>query len=299
MTKALPRPRARHTARAWINVARLLGLAVMLLWSLGPVYVSLITSFTRPTDLTTSPAYLIPPTITFEHLAHLFGATSTVQGNTVQSVWPQFRQAALNSLITSIAATLVTTLLATLAGYAFTRLRFPGRNLLFFLVISSLAIPAYTVMIPLYRMMISLHLVNTYLGITLIYASAFLPLALWLMRNFFASVPIELEEAAWLDGASRLRTLATIVLPLAAPGLVAVAILTFLSAWGQFIVPLIFSPSLATKPLTVLIPEFVTRNSVDYGLINAAGLIAIVPPVVVVIFLNRYLVQGLTAGAGK
>lgn len=297
MTEATARP--RRSARTWINVARLLGLGLMLLWSLGPVYVSLITSFTRPSDLTTSPAYLVPPAITFEHLAHLFGATSTVQGNTVQSVWPQFRQATLNSLITSVAATLVTAVLATLAGYAFTRLRFPGRNLLFFLVLSSLAIPAYTVMIPLYRMMISLHLVNTYLGITLIYASAFLPLALWLMRNFFASVPIELEEAAWLDGASRLRTLATIVLPLAAPGLVAVAILTFLSTWGQFIVPLVFSPSLATKPLTVLIPEFVTRNSVDYGLINAAGLIAMVPPVLVVIFLNRFLVRGLTAGAGK
>jgi multiple sugar transport system permease protein len=102
-----------------------------------------------------------------------------------------------------------------------------------------------------------------------------------------------------LDGASRLWTLWRVVLPLAAPGLVAVAILTFLSAWGQFVVPLIFSPTLETKPLTVLIPEFVTRNSVDYGLINAAGLLAMLPPVLVVMFLNRYLVSGLTAGAGK
>ena len=90
-----------------------------------------------------------------------------------------------------------------------------------------------------------------------------------------------------------------IVLPLAAPGLIASAILTFLSAWGQFMVPLVFSPTLATKPLTVLIPEFVTRNYVDYGLMNAAGILAIVPPVLLVLFLNRFLVSGLMAGATK
>ena len=89
------------------------------------------------------------------------------------------------------------------------------------------------------------------------------------------------------------------MLPLAAPGLIATAILTFLSAWGQFMVPLVFSPSLATKSLTVLIPEFVTRNYVDYGLMNAAGVIAMLPPVLLVIFLNRFLVRGLIAGATK
>lgn len=272
---------------------------LLLLWSLGPIYVALSTALMRPADLTASPAHLFPPTITNEHFGHLFGATSTSQGNTVQSVWPQFRQATINSLLTSGLATLVTVAFAALAGYAFTRLKFAGRDLIFGLLVATLAIPAYTVMIPLYRIMIAAHLVNTYLGITLIYTSAFLPLALWMMRNFYQSVPIELEEAAWIDGANRLWTLWRVVLPLAAPGLVAVAILTFLSAWGQFIVPLVFSPTLKTKPLTVLIPEFVTRNSVDYGLMNAAGILAMIPPVLVVLFLNRYLVRGLTAGAGK
>jgi multiple sugar transport system permease protein len=112
-------------------------------------------------------------------------------------------------------------------------------------------------------------------------------------------LPPSVEEAARLDGAGRVRTLVSIVLPLAAPGLVAAAILTFLSAWGQFAVPLVFSPTLATKPLTVLIPEFVGKNYVDYGLMNAAGVLAILPPLAVVLFLNRYLVRGLTAGAGK
>ena len=272
---------------------------LLLIWSLGPIYWSLVTSLTAPTDMLTSTPHFWPPHLTLEHYANLFGASSQSQGNEVQSVWPQFSAALINSVITSGAATLVTVVIAAFGAYAFVRLQFPGRDLVFALVVATMAVPAYTVMIPLYRLMISAGLIDTYLGITLIYVSAFLPLALWLMRSVYRSLPISLEEAAWLDGAGRTYTLIRIVLPLAAPGLIASAILTFLSAWGQFIVPLVFSPSIATKPLTVLIPEFVTRNYVDYGLMNAAGIVAIIPPVLLVMFLNRYLVRGLMAGAGK
>lgn len=276
-----------------------LGVALLLLWSLGPIYWSLVTSFTRPADLAGSSPHLLPPTVTFEHYANLLGAASRYQGAATQSVWPQFSRAIVNSAVTSLLATIVTVALAGFGAYAFVRLRFPGRDLVFVLVVATLAIPAYTVMIPLYRLMIALRLVDTYLGVTLIYVSAFLPLALWLMRSVYQSLPPSVEEAAWLDGAGRLYTLVVIVMPIAAPGLIASAILTFLSAWGQFLVPLVFSPTLATKPLTVLIPEFVSKNYVDYGLMNAAGMLAIVPPVLVVLFLNRYLVRGLMAGSGK
>lgn len=272
---------------------------VLLLWSLGPVYWALATSLTPPNALVSDHLRLWPDTVTFEHYAKLFGATSTSQGNEVQSVWPQFSRAFINSLFTSLAATVATVAIAAFGAWAFVRLRFPGRDFVFIVIVATLGVPAYTVMIPLYRIMIGAGLVDTYLGVTLIYVSAFLPLALWLMRSVYQSMPLSLEEAAWLDGASKLYTLVRIVLPLAGPGLVATAILTFLSAWGQFMVPLVFSPTLSTKPLTVLIPEFVTRNYVDYGLMNAAGVIAIVPPVLLVIFLNRFLVQGLMAGASK
>ena len=275
------------------------GIAVLLLWSLGPIYWSIVTSFTKPTDLLSASPHLVPLHVTFEHYANLLGATSTYQGAATQSVWPQFSRALVNSLLTSLLATLVTVVLAAFGSYAFVRLRFPGRDIIFVLVVATLAIPAYTVMIPLYRLMIAVRLVDTYLGVTLIYVSAFLPLALWLMRSVYQSLPLSVEEAAWLDGAGRIHALVRIVMPLAAPGLIASAILTFLSAWGQFMIPLVFSPTLATKPLTVLIPEFVSKNYVDYGLMNAAGVLAIVPPILVVLFLNRYLVRGLMAGSGK
>lgn len=276
-----------------------LGVVVLLLWSLGPVYWSLVTSLTPPNALVLDNLHLWPANPTLEHYGKLFGTTSTSQGNEVQSVWPQFSRALANSLITSILSTLLTVLIAAFGAWAFVRLKFPGRDAMFILVVATLAVPAYTVLIPLYRLMIGAGLIDTYTGVTLIYVSAFLPLALWLMRSVYQAMPLSLEEAAWLDGASKLYTLVRIVLPLAGPGLVACAILTFLSAWGQFAVPLVFSPTLATKPLTVLIPEFVTRNYVDYGLMNAAGMIAILPPTILVLFLNRFLVQGLMAGASK
>jgi len=276
-----------------------LGIVVLLAWSLLPILWALRSSLTRPVDLTAATFRLLPPVYTLQHYGNLLGAVSAFQGQATQSVWPQFSRALLNSLLTSAAATIVTVVAAALGGYAFARLRFPGRDVIFGLVVATLAIPAYTVMIPLYRIMVSLHWVDTYLGVTLVYVSAFLPLALWLMRSVYRGLPISLEEAAWIDGAGRLHTLLRIVMPMAAPGLIAAAILTFLTAWGQFLIPLVFSPTLATKPLTVLIPEFVSKNYVDYGLMNAAGVLAIIPPLLLVVFLNRYLISGLTAGSGK
>jgi len=278
---------------------RLVGVALLLLWSLGPIYWAVVSSFTLPTDLTVRELHLLPPHPTLMHYQNLLGAVSSFQGVVTQSVWPLFSRALLNSTVTALASTVVTVAIAALGGYAFARMRFPGRRALFGLVIATMAIPAYTVMIPLYRLLVALRLVDTYVGITLIYVSAFLPLALWLMRSIYETMPRSLEEAAWLDGAGRLHTLLRVVLPIASPGLIAAAILTFLSAWGQFMVPLVFSPTLRTKPLTVLIPEFVTKNYVDYGLMNAAGVLAILPPLLLVAFLNRYLVSGLMAGAGK
>lgn len=289
----------RATKRLIGNAALALGAAVLLLWSLGPIYWSLVASLTPPNALVSDNLHLWPIAPTWEHYAKLFGATSTSQGNEVQSVWPQFSKALANSIITSLAATFVTVAIAAVGAWAFVRLKFPGRDVIFIGVVATLAVPGFTVLIPLYRLMIAAGLIDTYTGVTLIYVSAFLPLALWLMRSVYQAMPLSLEEAAWIDGASKFYTLLRIVLPLAGPGLVACAILTFLSTWGQFMIPLVFSPSLATKPLTVLIPEFVTRNYVDYGLMNAAGIVAILPPILLVLFLNRFLVQGLMAGASK
>lgn len=272
------------------------GVAVLLIWSLGPIYWTLASAFTPTEDFSARPIHFVPQHFTLDHFSRLLGINIARIGGV--EVWAQFRAALVNSVITCVAATVLCVAISALGAYAFTRLEFPGRRILFAAVVATLAIPAYAVLIPLYQIMIRLHLVDTHVGVALIYVSAYLPLSLWLLRSIFEALPIALEEAAQLDGAGRLYILFKIVLPLAGPGLTASAILTFLGAWGQYLVPLIFSPE-ATKPLTVLIPEFITKNYIDYGLITASGSIAIVIPALVVIFLNRYLVSGLLAGSVK
>ncbi|MBB2973260.1 carbohydrate ABC transporter permease [Mesorhizobium sp. RMAD-H1] len=272
------------------------GVALLLFWSLGPIYWTLASSVTPSEDFSARPIHFVPQHFTLDHFSRIFGIDIARIGGV--EVWAQFRAALFNSIVTSVAATALCVAISALGAYAFTRLEFPGRRILFGAVIATLAIPAYAVLIPLYRIMIGLHMVDSYVGVSLIYVSAYLPLSLWLLRSVFEQLPIALEEAAQLDGAGRLYIFFHIVLPLVGPGLTAAAILTFLGAWGQYLVPLIFSPQ-ATKPMTVLIPEFVGKNFIDYGLITASGSIAIVIPALVVIFLNRYLVSGLLAGSVK
>ncbi|MBG1232403.1 carbohydrate ABC transporter permease [Aestuariivirga litoralis] len=273
-----------------------LGVGLLLLWSLVPIYWTLATSLTPAMDFNMRPIHFYPWHLTLDHYARLFGITANTIGgvNTAN----QFKLALLNSIITSGGATILCVLFSLMGAYAFTRLEFPGRQIIFYLVVGTLAIPGYAVLIPLFRIMVSLHQIDAYLGVTLIYVTAFLPLCLWLLKGILDILPRSLEEAARMDGAGHIRILAEIITPLAAPGLTAAAILTFLGAWGQFLVPLVFSPK-ATKPLTVMIPEFVGKNFIDYGLIMASGTVAIFVPCLLVIFLNKYLISGLLAGSGK
>lgn len=266
-------------------------LLAILLWTLAPIYWAFRTSLLMEKDITSTPITYFPVPASTENYMNLFG----FNGNT--SVWQSFSHALMNSLITSLVATIIVVVIAILSGYAFARLEFRGRNIFFTMILITMALPAYAVIIPLYKIMIDLQLVDTQTGITMIYVSAFLPLSVWLMRNYFKTIPKELDESAMIDGASRLRALWTI-LPLTLPGIVTAAILTFLNAWAQFLVPLIFSPS-KTKPLTVLITEFNGRYNVDYGMITAAGIITIIPPILIVLFLNRFLINGLMNAAVK
>lgn len=214
------------------------GVVVLLIWSLGPIYWTIASSVTPSDDFSTRPINFFPQHFTLDHYSRLLGINIARIGGV--EVFKQFRAALLNSVVTSIAATLLCVAISSLGAYAFTRLQFPGRKVLFIAVVATLAIPAHAVLIPLYQIMIKLHLVDTYVGVSLIYVSAFLPLSLWLLRSVFEALPIALEEAAQLDGAGRLYIFFNIVLPLAGPGLTAAAILTFLGAWGQYLVPLIF-----------------------------------------------------------
>jgi multiple sugar transport system permease protein len=261
----------------------------VLIWSLLPIYWSLKSSLETEADARAQNYVPLHPTL--GNYATLLTRPGDLPG--------QIRRAALNMVVECGCATIVTVVLATLAAYAFARMQFRGRQVLFYAVLATMAFPAYTTLIPLYRIMSDFQLVNTYTGIVLVYVSGFLPLATWVLHNYFANMPVSLEEAALVDGASRLRVLRHIVLPLAMPGIISVALITFLFAWAQFLFPLVLSTDSSTQPLTVVIAALQGRHVVPSTLLNAAGVLAIAVPALLALAFNRYIVNGLLAGSNR
>jgi multiple sugar transport system permease protein len=267
------------------------GVVLILLWSLVPIYWAIKTSLQTEADARAKPAHYLPTNATWQNYSTLLGGEGDVPA--------QIRRSTLNIVIECGAATIVTVLLATLAAYAFARMQFRGKTVLFYAVIATMAFPAYTTLIPLYRIMSTFGLVNTYTGIVLVYVSGFLPLATWILHNYFASLPSGIEEAGLVDGAHRLQVLWHLLLPLARPGIISTALITFLFAWGQFLFPLVLSSDLSTQPLTVVIASLQGRHVVPSTLLNAAGVLAIIVPAVLALAFNRYIVNGLLAGSTK
>ena len=270
---------------------RTVGIVLMLAWTIVPLYWTLNSSLQTDAQISAKPSHYVPPTPSLKHYIDLLLGSGDVP--------VAVRRATVNIFVECTAATLVTVALATLAAYAFARMRFRGSKVLLFAVLFTMAFPPYTTLIPLYRIMTDLGLVNTYTGIVLVYVSGFLPLAVWILYNYMSSLPKAIEESSQVDGASRMQTLWHVVLPLSRPGIISTAIITFLFAWAQFLFPLVLSSDLSTQPLTVVIASLQGRHVVPFTLLSAAGMVAIVVPAVIALTLNRYIVSGLLTGSVK
>ena len=270
---------------------RRMGVAFLLVWSLVPLYWVLNISLQTDAQISAKPANYLPPTPSLSNYLSLISGTGELPD--------AIRRSMVNIFVECGVATVVTVLLSTLAAYAFARMTFRGRRILFYSVLATMAFPAYTTLIPLYRIMTFFGLVNTYTGIILVYVSGFLPLATWIMYNYMSSLPISIEEAAQVDGASRMKVLWHVVLPLARPGIISTAVITFLFAWGQFLFPLVLSSDLSTQPLTVVIASLQGRHTVPFSLLSAAGVFAMGVPALLAVTLNRYIVSGLLTGSVK
>jgi multiple sugar transport system permease protein len=270
---------------------RRLGILFILLWSLVPLYWAVNTSLQTDAQISSKPAHYVPPSPGL----HNYRSLLTGDGDIPDSI----RRSTVNIFIECGAATVITVLLATLAAYAFARMKFRGSKVLFYAVLATMAFPAQTTLIPLYRIMSTFGLVNTYSGIVLVYVSGFLPLATWILHSYMSSLPLSIEEAGQVDGAGRMQVLWHIVLPLARPGIISTAIITFLFAWAQFLFPLVLSSDLSTQPLTVVIAALQGRHLVPFGLLSAAGVFALAVPAVIAVTLNRYIVSGLLSGSVK
>jgi multiple sugar transport system permease protein len=203
------------------------------------------------------------------------------------------------SLIVAGAATLVTLLVALPAAYYTARNRFYLRNAFLLLILVTQMFAPTALVIGIYREMVALNLTDTLLALILVNAAFNLPFCVWILHGYFGSIPKELEEAAFLDGAGRIQALVRVTLPVSLPGVVTAVVYTFIGAWNEYIVALTVTSSPNRQPLTVAIPSFVTQYQEHWQYLFATSLIAIVPVVILFVFIERYLIGGLTAGSVK
>ncbi|MFE9446263.1 carbohydrate ABC transporter permease [Streptomyces sp. NPDC006602] len=280
--------RTHRTHRVLLHLA---ALAVALV-ILAPFAWMATASIYQPSDLSARPYDWWP-----DHPS-LFRYSDIFQGKG-DDVAGAFRQSILNSLIVAGGTVAVSMAVGVLGAYAFAMLRFRGRRLVLMVFLGTYMLPPIALLITLYLLMSSLGLLDTRLGLILVYCSYVTPFVLWIMSNFFLTVPPELEEAARIDGCSRMGALVRVILPVARPGLFATLMFAFLLAWDEFLYALIFTSTSAAKTIPVAIADFSGRYSTDFGLVAAGGLIASVPPVLLAVAFQRWVVGGLAAGAVK
>ena len=280
--------RKKRTMAIQMFLGLLLALVV-----LGPVVWMFLTSVMRPVDLTAKPLQLIPKTITFERFQQIFASESTSDPAYV------FRIALKNSFIIAVAVTLLSLVVGTLAAYAFAHVRFRGKNGLMLLILFTYMLPPAAMIIPLYRIYNQLGWLDKRWPLVILYLSFIVPFIIWVMQDFFGSISKSFEEAAQVDGATRLQTLIYIFLPIARPGAIATGILAFLMSWDEFFYSLIFTSSLASKTMPVAIAEFNGKFTIDYGMISVAGILGSLIPVLITVIFQKYIVLGMTAGGVK
>ncbi|MBP1703816.1 MAG: binding-protein-dependent transport system inner rane component [Chloroflexi bacterium] len=302
-TLSTPSP-LRHTpGRRWRKARSAIGgilfyaLVGMLVFALlAPFVWMIISSISPPTELASKPIHWIPEHPTLDrYRALFFGARP---GEIVPIAVSKFINAMKSSLIIATATTLVCIITGTAAAYALIRLPVPKKEGFLFGMLAAQMMPIIVIIIPLYLMMQRLVLNDTWQGMILLYSGFMLPTVIWIMYGYFQTLPEELEEAAMIDGCSRVGALLRVVLPISGPGLVAISAFAFLYTWNEFFMALIFTAS-RTKTIPVIVTEFSTQAGIDYGLMTTAGVIGSLPPLILAFLLQRYIVAGLTSGAVK
>ena len=259
-----------------------------------PVLWLFMASFSTQVELFTVPTHWIPLHPTLHNYLDIF-----FPGLAASSVPRTFAVSLLNSMKIASAVTLICIVVGSLAAYALVRIPFKFNRTIQMGILGIRMIPEISLVLPLFIIASSLQLINKPIVLILTYLSFALPYAIWLMAAYFQTIPKELEEAARLDGCTRLGILFRVVMPISIPGLVSTAMFVFLLAWDEFFFALIFTNTLAAKTVPVAIAEFVGRYAVNITGMMAGGILAAVPPVLVALLFQRYIVSGITAGAVK
>lgn len=276
----------RSIAR-WVGLYTLVFVGV--LFTLFPILWMFTISIRPSNELYITPFRYLPPTPTLDNFVNVLANRTTVPAH--------LEQGFVRTTIVAVSSTVLAVLIASLAGYALARFRFRGREPYSVVMLTTQMMPAVLFLVPLFLILQGIGLINTLPGLIVSYLTFSLPFCIWLLRGYFEGIPAELEEAALIDGCSRLQALVYVVLPLAAPALVATGTFAFINAWNEFLFAFILAGE--TPLLTVQLYSFVGQYGPQYGNLMATALLVAAPPVVLFVLMQRYLISGLTAGAVK
>ena len=282
--------RKRPPIDGWRWAGRIF-LVLMLIYTAVPMIWMLLTSIKSGFAAMQSPPQWWPDEPTLASYTKLLDPTNSVGQDFLRFFW--------NSLFVSTTTTILAVIVAVPAAYAFSRFDFPGRKFLFFAVLLRNMFPAVIFLVPLFILMRMLGLVNTLWSLVLTYLTFGLPLAIWLLKGFYDNIPVQLEQAARIDGATRFQAFRLIVMPLSVPGIVATAIYSFIGAWNEYIYAYTFLTRHDQMTLPVGIQRFFSENATDWPGLMAATFLMSVPVVVLFLVLQRYFVRALAEGAVK
>ena len=271
---------------------------IVLLWALLPIYWVAVSSISTRAELYARPYKVwFPSEPTLEHYTALFTSGARYRDGGFSPTAGLMGSGLRNSAIISISSAAIVTVFATGAGYVFARMSFRAKQPIFFFLMLMMPLPIWVSLIALFFIISQLGLIDTLPGLIMIFITLLLPLSVWLMTTFVRDIPVEILDAALVDGASRWRTLFEIIIPLSRPGMVAVFLVALLSTWNNFLIPLIFSRSADSQPLTIVLTLFIGQYEVAWEDMAAAAVVTMLPPFLMALFFQRYLVRGLTMGA--
>lgn len=285
--------------------------ALFLLYVLAPVAWLVSSSLQRDAEITSRPPHWIPREPTLENFEAIFQARERkvtyetrrqgdpATGGYIPSTARELIPSMWNSLIVALSVVALNLLVAVPAAYAMAKIRFIGRSSSIYFMLTTRVIPDIALVVPFFLFIRTLGLLDHLGSLVITYLAITVPFSVFILVGYFESLPDELDKAARVDGCSRLQTLLRVYVPLAMPALVAVVLFTFLSSWNEFLLALMFTQTPASQTMPIVVASFASDFTISFSFINAAGVLAVVPPVVMAVVFERYIVSGLTAGAVK
>ena len=284
---------------------------LFVIYVLAPIAWLVSSSFQSEAEITSVPPHWIPHRPTAENFSAIFQARDKVvtyenrkkgdsaTGGYIPSTAQNLLPSMWNSLVVAVAVVILNLLVAVPAAYALAKIRFIGRKGSIYFMLATRVIPDIALVVPFFLFVQKLGLLDNLLSLVITYLAVTVPFSIFILTGYFESLPDELDKAARVDGCSRLQTLLLVFLPLALPSLVAVVLFTFLTSWNEFLLALMFTQTPASQTMPIVVASFTSDFTISFSFINAAGVLAIIPPVIIAILFERYIVSGLTAGAVK